>query len=54
LGLFIAGYGFMYHNYVVVAIGMLVTFASMFARSIKDDPGYHIHEDEIEEKGVKA
>ncbi|WP_289138365.1 cytochrome c oxidase subunit I [uncultured Brevibacillus sp.] len=54
LGLFIAGYGFMYHVYVVVAIGMLITFACMFARSIKDDPGYHIHEDEIEEKGVKA
>ncbi|KQL46312.1 cytochrome c oxidase subunit I [Brevibacillus choshinensis] len=54
LGLFIAGYGFMYHNYVVVVIGMLVTFACMFTRSVKDDPGYHIHEDEIEDKGVKA
>ncbi|MFD2370537.1 cytochrome c oxidase subunit I [Brevibacillus sp. GCM10020057] len=54
VGLFIAGYGFMYHNYVVVVIGMLVTFACMFTRSVKDDPGYHIHEDEIEDKGVKA
>ncbi|WNC14197.1 cytochrome c oxidase subunit I [Brevibacillus brevis] len=54
VGLFIAGYGFMYHNYVVVVIGLLVTFACMFTRSVKDDPGYHIHEDEIEEKGVKA
>ncbi|MCG5252790.1 cytochrome c oxidase subunit I [Brevibacillus agri] len=54
VGLFVAGYGFMYHNYFVVVIGLLVTFASMFARSVKDDPGYHIHEDEIEEKGVKA
>ncbi len=52
VGLFIAGYGFMYHNYVVVVIGLLVTFACMFLRSVKDDPGYHIHEDEIEE--VKA
>lgn len=54
VGLFIAGYGFMYHNYVVVVIGLLVTFACMFLRSVKDDPGYHIHEDEIEDKGVKA
>ncbi|GED31002.1 cytochrome c oxidase subunit I [Brevibacillus centrosporus] len=54
VGLFIAGYGFMYHNYVVVVIGLLVTFACMFTRSVKDDPGYHIHEDEIEDKGVKA
>ncbi|MDR7315632.1 cytochrome c oxidase subunit I [Brevibacillus nitrificans] len=52
VGLFIAGYGFMYHNYVVVVIGLLVTFACMFLRSVNDDPGYHIHEDEIEE--VKA
>lgn len=54
LGLFVAGYGFMYHNYVVVVIGLLVTFACMFLRSVNDDPGYHIHEDEIEDKGVKA
>jgi cytochrome c oxidase subunit 1 len=54
VGLFIAGYGFMYHNYVVVVIGLLVTFACMFLRSVNDDPGYHIHEDEIEDKGVKA
>ncbi len=54
LGLFVAGYGFIYHNYVVVAIGVLATFACMFTRSVKDDPGYHIHEDELEEKGVKA
>nr|WP_217367113.1 cytochrome c oxidase subunit I [Brevibacillus sp. AF8] len=54
LGLFVAGYGFIYHNYVVVVIGVLATFACMFTRSVKDDPGYHIHEDELEEKGVKA
>jgi len=54
VGLFIAGYGFLYHNYVVVVIGLIVTFACMIARSVKDDPGYHIHEDEIEDKGVKA
>ncbi|MFF0829303.1 cytochrome c oxidase subunit I [Brevibacillus sp. NPDC003359] len=54
LGLFVAGYGFIYHNYVVVAIGILLTLGCMFTRSVKDDPGYHIHEDELEEKGVKA
>jgi cytochrome c oxidase subunit I len=54
LGLFIAGYGFMYHNYVVVGIGMVITFGCMLMRSLKDDPGYHIEPDEIEEKGVKA
>ncbi|MGG4451761.1 MULTISPECIES: cytochrome c oxidase subunit I [Brevibacillus] len=54
LGLFIAGYGFIYHNYVVVVIGLLFTLGCMFTRSVKDDPGYHIHEDELEEKGVKA
>ncbi|MEJ8547905.1 cytochrome c oxidase subunit I [Brevibacillus borstelensis] len=54
LGLFIAGYGFMYHNYVVVGIGMVITFGCMLMRSLKDDPGYHIEPDEIDEKGVKA
>ncbi|MFG0211731.1 cytochrome c oxidase subunit I [Brevibacillus porteri] len=54
LGLFTAGYGFIYHNYVVVVIGLLFTLGCMFTRSVKDDPGYHIHEDELEEKGVKA
>nr|WP_217368695.1 MULTISPECIES: cytochrome c oxidase subunit I [unclassified Brevibacillus] len=54
LGLFIAGYGFIYHNYVVVVIGLLFTLGCMFTRSVKDDPGYHIHEDELDEKGVKA
>ncbi|WJQ80791.1 cytochrome c oxidase subunit I [Brevibacillus brevis] len=54
LGLFVAAYGFIYHNYVVVVIGILATLSCMFTRSVKDDPGYHIHEDELEEKGVKA
>jgi len=54
VGLFIAGFGFMYHNYVVVVIGLAITFACMLLRSINDDPGYHIEPDEIEEKGVKA
>ncbi|WP_029098232.1 cytochrome c oxidase subunit I [Brevibacillus thermoruber] len=54
VGLFIAGFGFMYHNYVVVVIGLAINFACMLLRSLTDDPGYHIEPDEIEEKGVKA
>jgi cytochrome c oxidase subunit 1 len=54
VGLFIAGYGFMYHNYLVVGVGLAITFACMLLRSLKDDPGYHIEPEEIEEKGVKA
>lgn len=52
VGLFIAGFGFMYHIYVVVVIGMLTTVVCMFLRSIYDDPGYHLHPDEDGE--VKA
>lgn len=52
LGLFIAGFGFMYHIYVVVGIGLLTTVVCMFLRSIYDDPGYHLHPDEDGE--VKA
>lgn len=63
VGLFISGFGFMYHdlgtNKVALAIaigGLLFTFACMFARSIKDDFGYHIHKEELERdvKGAKA
>jgi hypothetical protein len=34
---------------------MLTTVVCMFLRSLYDDPGFHIHADEIEEgdKGVK-
>jgi cytochrome c oxidase subunit 1 len=57
LGLFIAGFGFMYHNYYVGAAGLLITFASMFVRSINDDHGFHIEVEEIletEGKGGKV
>lgn len=54
VGLFIAGYGFMYHHYVVVVIGMAITLGCMLMRSLKDDHGYHIDPEDIEEKGVKA
>jgi len=54
VGLFVAGYGFMYHVYPVVILGIGFTFGCMVARSLKDDPGYHIEPEEIEGKGVKA
>ncbi|MFY0544322.1 cytochrome c oxidase subunit I [Brevibacillus sp. H7] len=54
VGLFIAGYGFMYHVYLVSVIGLGITLFCMLLRSLKDDHGYHIEPEEIEEKGVKA
>jgi len=67
LGLFIAGFGFMYadyefangvlaalfNNYIVAGAGLALTLACMFLRSVFDDPGYHIEPDELE-KGVHA
>uniref|UniRef100_C5D864 Cytochrome c oxidase subunit 1 n=1 Tax=Geobacillus sp. (strain WCH70) TaxID=471223 RepID=C5D864_GEOSW len=62
LGLFIASFGFMYHNdyswgLPVGILGLVITFGSMFLRSIIDDHGFHIHKEDIieaEKKGVKA
>jgi cytochrome c oxidase subunit I len=62
LGLFIASFGFLYHNdyswgLPVGILGLVITFGSMFLRSIIDDHGYHIHKDEVieaEKKGVRA
>ena len=63
LGLFIAAFGAMYHvdhkpwAIPVMVIGLLVTFASMFLRSVKDDHGFHIHKEDLMDesnKGVKA
>jgi heme/copper-type cytochrome/quinol oxidase subunit 1 len=58
VGLFIAGYGFMYAStwgtYMVAIIGLAITLVCMLLRSLYDDHGYHIEPDEIEEKGVKA
>lgn len=53
IGLFIAGYGFMYDNLVVGIAGLVVTFACMFLRSVFDDHGFHI-EPEEQDKGVHA
>ncbi|AYB39429.1 cytochrome c oxidase subunit I [Brevibacillus laterosporus] len=49
VGLFIAGFGFIYHKYVLVFVGMGLFLLCMFARSIKDDHGFHIEVEEIKE-----
>lgn len=55
IGLFIAGYGFMYHTLIATVIGLLITIVCMFLRSIFDDPGYHIHKEEIlHDKGGRS
>jgi cytochrome c oxidase subunit I len=54
LGLFISGFGFMYHNWILVGVGMAMTFGCMFLRSVYDDHGFHIEPDELHDKGVKA
>nr|WP_309867991.1 cytochrome c oxidase subunit I [Bacillus sp. SLBN-46] len=63
LGLFIAAFGALYHpdkvswSLPVLILGLLITFGSMFMRSVKDDHGFHIHKEELiddEDKGVKA
>lgn len=53
-GFFIAGYGFMYHHYVVSAIGMGIMLLCMLLRSVFDDHGFHIEPEELEDKGVKS
>jgi cytochrome c oxidase subunit 1 len=63
IGLFIAGFGFILHSFVerpvaftVAGVGIAIALGCMLVRSLYDDPGYHIHADEIEDgdKGVKA
>ncbi|OAJ76267.1 cytochrome ubiquinol oxidase subunit I [Brevibacillus sp. SKDU10] len=49
VGMFIAGFGFIYHKYVLVFAGLGLFILCMFARSIKDDHGFHIEVDEIKE-----
>ncbi|MRG85531.1 cytochrome c oxidase subunit I [Salinibacillus xinjiangensis] len=57
LGLFIAGFGFIYRpdtsfGYVLIAIGLIITFGSMLIRSLKDDTGHHIHKEDLEKEGA--
>lgn len=68
VGLFIAGLGFMFtnddfgnslinflfNNYIIVGIGLGITFISMLLRSLNDDPGWHIEPEELNGKEVKA
>jgi len=68
VGLFIAGFGFMFakdefvngfvgmlfNNYIVAILGLVITFGGMFMRSVFDDHGWHIEPEELEDKGVKA
>lgn len=49
VGLFIAGFGFMYRNYYVAGAGIVVTFIAMFLRSVYDDHGWHIEPEELED-----
>lgn len=66
VGLFIAGFGFMYarygfenefidllfSKYIIAIAGLSITLICMFLRSVYDDHGYHIEPEEIEQKGV--
>lgn len=54
IGLFIAGYGFMYHYYWVSGIGVAITLICMLLRSLYDDHGYHIEVEELQDKEVRA
>ncbi|OUM94637.1 MAG: cytochrome c oxidase subunit I [Thermobacillus sp. ZCTH02-B1] len=54
VGLFIAGFGFIYHQHIVAAAGLAVTLICMMLRSVIEDHGYHIEPEEIQAKGVKA
>jgi len=54
IGLFIAGFGFMYHQYVLCIIGIGITFVCMLLRSVFDDHGWHIEKEELEKKGAEA
>lgn len=68
IGLFIAGFGFMYakqpfdnslflflfENHLVAIGGVGITLVCMVIRSLNDDPGYHIEPEEQVEKGARA
>ncbi|WP_342430473.1 cytochrome c oxidase subunit I [Neobacillus sp. FSL H8-0543] len=63
-GLFVAAFGALFNmddkawSIPVIILGLLITFGSMFLRSVKDDHGFHIHKEDLMEddndKGVKA
>ncbi|KGX93299.1 cytochrome C oxidase [Pontibacillus halophilus JSM 076056 = DSM 19796] len=54
-GLFVAGFGLIYQVddatwLWAVGIGLAITLFSMLFRSVKDDLGYHIHKEDLEEE----
>ncbi|MBB6730111.1 cytochrome c oxidase subunit I [Cohnella zeiphila] len=53
IGLFIGGFGFMYDKLYLAIGGIGITLVCMLLRSVFDDHGFHIEEDE-QEKGVHA
>jgi cytochrome c oxidase subunit I len=62
-GLFVAAFGAIgigdkeSYGIPVLVIGLLITFGSMFFRSVKDDHGFHIHKEDLmndDDKGGKA
>jgi cytochrome c oxidase subunit 1 len=63
-GLFVASFGALYNldedkqwSLPVLIIGLLITFGAMLIRSLKDDHGFHIHKEDLEDdpkKEVKA
>jgi cytochrome c oxidase subunit 1 len=56
LGMFVAGFGFIYSNWIVAIVGLGGVLVTMFLRSVIDDHGYHIHKEEVEAdiKGGRA
>ncbi|EFU42769.1 cytochrome c oxidase, subunit I [Paenibacillus vortex V453] len=40
-----------FNKYIVLIVGLLITFAAMIARSLYDDHGYHIEVEELEGEG---
>lgn len=54
VGLFIAGYGFMYHHNWISIGGIAITLICMLLRSVYDDHGYHIEVEELQDKEVRV
>jgi cytochrome c oxidase subunit 1 len=52
-GLFIAGFGFIYHVTVLIVAGLGLLLVSMLLRSLIDDHGYHIHLSPDEDQEAK-
>lgn len=53
IGLFVAGFGFIYDKLIVAGVGLAITLGCMAVRSMIDDHGFHI-EPEDQDKGVQA